>query len=74
MTKEDYIQMKAQGQFTLPFFYQYYVENIEKAKDKTVRSFQEFEAAFGPWFMQQVMQNIILENCKAYFDNKFSIT
>lgn len=76
MTKEDYITMKEKGQFTLPFFYQYYVENIEKSQNRSVIPFGEFETFFAMWFQQVEVfggGRAILDRCKEYFDKKFEV-
>lgn len=74
MTKEEYIGMKNSNQYNLIFFYQYYVDNIDKATDKTLRSFEEFEQYFPHWHMHNVTgSDAMVERCKQHFDKKFGI-
>lgn len=77
MTKEEYIAMKTAGQYSLPCFYQYYADHITEAQDSTLRTFEEFSAAFPAWWNQPTVgfsSGGIINRVQAYFDGKFGIT
>lgn len=75
ITKEEYLEMKQKGQFNLPFFYDYYLDNIQKATSQTVRSFEEFSSAFPVWWSGpgSFIKEAVVHKCQTYFDHKFNI-
>lgn len=73
MTRDEYIAMKQAGQLTLPCFYQYYVDNIEVARDNRLRSFEEFGAHFPGWFDNYPLKDNSVRKVEAYFDGKFGL-
>lgn len=73
MTKEEFIEMRKKGQYSLPFFYQYYTENIHKAKFDRVIPFDEFGTAFQFWWGHRHDKESVIKLCEEYFSNKFGI-
>ena len=66
MNKDQYIQMRKSGQYDLAWFYQYYLENKDKAR--VTPPFEIFQQVFNMFF--QMNGRDVLE----YMDKKMEVT
>jgi len=64
--REKYIQMRKTGQYDLAWFYQYYIEKVDKNKQQV--PFQVFHQAFSMYF--QMNGQTVLE----FMDKKMEVT
>lgn len=76
MNKEEYIEMKKSGQFTLPCFYQYYLDHLHEARNTKEKTWAEFEAAFPIWWEQKASgfaKHNAASKVQSHFGAKFGL-
>lgn len=66
--REQYLQMRKNGNFSMEWFYEYYKKNFNSEKHKILIPFEIFQQTFNFYFQNNA--NIILEN----LDFEFEIT